>query len=83
MVACEHHKRGAGQFMLTARLREICQSGNADRVMIDTSQHTAGFFQKFGFTVDAIVENAYAPGLHRYTMSLVLNKPYCERLGQL
>lgn len=80
MVAREQHKRGAGQFMLTARLREICQSGNADRVMIDTSQHTAGFFQKAGFTVNAIVENAYAPGLHRYTMTLLLDKQYCQQL---
>ena len=39
-------------------------------VQIDTSQHSQGFFERYGFQVKAITENYFAVGLHRVDMQL-------------
>lgn len=81
MVVRDHHKQGLGQFLLRERLAKICQGKEAEQVLIQTSQHTAGFFEKAGFVTTYIVEDAYAPGLHRYDMGLWLDEDHCKGLG--
>jgi ribosomal protein S18 acetylase RimI-like enzyme len=81
MVAREHHHQGAGRFLLIERLIHMCVEGDADMVVIDTSQHTAPFFEKSGFVTQSIRKDFYAPGLHRYEMVLILDEARCSWLA--
>ncbi len=82
MVHSGHHKRGVGRLLLLLRLERICGEPGIDAIQFDTSQHTFGFFEKLGFVTDGITENSYAPGLHRYDMTLKLTESAREGLGR-
>lgn len=72
MVYNHLHRQGVGRFLLLARLQRICQEPAVTSVLINTSQHSYGFFEKVGFGVEAIVENGFAEGLDEYKMVLQL-----------
>lgn len=80
MARADLHKQGLGTFLLTERLKQIYQDFGETVVEIDTSQHSKGFFERFGFEAGNITENYYAPGLHRVDMQLALNKKQYSRL---
>ena len=46
----------------------------AKEVLLDTSQHTFGFFEKLGFVTTKITKDGYTLGLNRYDMKLVLEE---------
>lgn len=46
--------------------------GPAERIIIDTSQHSQSFFARFGFQQTCFTPDYYAPGLHRVDMELEL-----------
>lgn len=73
MARAERHKEGLGTFLLVERLKQIYQDFGETVVEIDTSQHSQGFFERFGFESGKITENYYAPDLHRVDMQLLLN----------
>lgn len=75
MVRNNHHLQGIGSYLLLARLQTIGLQVPDIMVMLDTSQHTADFYARFGFEVRKITENGYGRGLHRYDMSLRLDQP--------
>lgn len=81
MVANAQHRQGVGRFLLRARLQQICQEPDVQRVLLNTSQHTYGFFEKVGFVVESMVENGFAEGLHEYKMVLVLTAENRPNLG--
>jgi ribosomal protein S18 acetylase RimI-like enzyme len=74
MVERSQHGTGLGKRLLLERLNLLSQHDNVSRIVLDTSQHTFGFFEKLGFTVDRITEDGYAPELHRYDMTLILDE---------
>ena len=74
MVHAGFHKQGLGEFMLIERLKQIYRDFGPTVVQIDTSQHSQGFFEKYGFQVKEITENFFAPRLHRVGMELPLNQ---------
>lgn len=82
MVANYEHHRGVGRYLLLERLKRICQINTADVVLIDTSQHTAPFFEKSGFVTQKIIKDHYAPGLHSYEMALRLDDARCGWLEE-
>lgn len=69
MIAPEFHRRGLGRLLLMYRLREIAKLPGVSLVRMDTSQHSAPFFEKQGFRIVAIKKDGYAPGLDRIEMS--------------
>ncbi len=73
MVANEQQHRGVGRYLLLQRLKAIAQNEAVEAVLIDTSQHTAPFFEKFGFVTQKIVEHGYSDDLHEYDMVLTLD----------
>ena len=81
MVANTYHGTGAGRFLLLARLQQLCQTTNAVAVVINTSQHTYGFFEKVGFVVDTITADGFAVGLDKYKMILHLRPDWCAANG--
>ena len=78
MVARDHQKQGIGRFLLLRRLQRLCQAGGVTLVKLQTSQHTCGFFAKYGFVTEKIIEDGYVPGLHLYNMGLRLDEARCS-----
>jgi predicted GNAT family N-acyltransferase len=69
LVAQTLHRKGQGSKLLQARLEYIQEHFPGVRsVKLDTSQHSAPFFERFGFVTQQILEHGYAEGLHRYEM---------------
>ncbi|MCA9836604.1 MAG: GNAT family N-acetyltransferase [Trueperaceae bacterium] len=66
MVKPDFHKQGYGSQLLRYRLNLLKDK----TVLLDTSQHTYRFFEKFGFVTENITQDGYGPGLHRYDMRL-------------
>ena len=56
--------------MLIERLKQIYKDFRPTVVQIDTSQHSQGFFERYGFQVKAITENYFAVGIHRVDKQL-------------
>ncbi len=72
MVAREVHGTGLGSLLTMARLEAARAIPGVEQVRLDTSQHTKGFYQRFGFVVKEVVPNGYGPGLDRWDMLLRL-----------
>lgn len=70
MVRRDFHGKGVGRLLTSERLRKARELPEVHRVVIDTSQHTKGFYEKLGFTTVNITADGYEPGLDRYDMIL-------------
>ena len=64
------HKKGFGEKLLSYRLQEIKRLYKNSSVIVDTTQHSAGFFEKYGFITKKETKNYYAQGMHRIDMEL-------------
>lgn len=73
MVARDLQHQGIGRLLLQVRLALALDIPDARRVILNTSQRTAGFFEKEGFTTRHVQENFFAPGMHRHDMKLTLS----------
>jgi ribosomal protein S18 acetylase RimI-like enzyme len=80
LIHAGHHRHGLGRAMTLERLRWIAEMPGIERVVMDTSQHTAGFYERLGFRLTRIVENGYAPGLHRHEMELRMDAAFRSRV---
>ena len=71
MVESARHRAGVGSFLLRQRLAYLAETyPRLEAVLLDTSQHSQGFFARFGFETLKVTPDAYAPGLDRYDMEL-------------
>jgi predicted GNAT family N-acyltransferase len=75
MVRSDRHGEGIGAQLLLARLQVIATT-SATHVRLATSQHTAGFYRRYGFVAQSIQPDGFAPGLDAVEMRLRLqSKP--------
>lgn len=74
MVANNLHSTGLGKMLTIARLETASALGSVTSVRLDTSQHTQGFYARFGFVPERIIPDGYGPGLDRWEMTLSLEK---------
>lgn len=82
MVTRAQHRTGVGSLLLRQRLRHLCAASGGQAVLtLMTSQHTCGFFARFGFVTTQITEDGFAPGLHRVDMTLDLTTVDCAAWG--
>lgn len=72
MVKQAHHKQGLGLALLNARLNRIKQHPATTHVNLNTCQKTQEFYQRVGFVTHNTIQDGFAPGLHRYDMTLSL-----------
>jgi predicted GNAT family N-acyltransferase len=70
LVHRDFHKKGLGEKLLTYRFQQIKKIYPETRIIIDTTQYTYTFFEKYGFVTTKITNDYYAPGMHRYDMIL-------------
>jgi predicted GNAT family N-acyltransferase len=68
MVDNAKHRQGLGETFLRFRLEMVQQFIPGGHIVLDTTQHSYGFFEKNGFVVKKITNDYYAPGMHRYDM---------------
>lgn len=68
LVHKDFHKQGFGEKLLAHRLNEIHKLHPGAPVLIDTTQFSYPFFEKFGFVTTSIIKDFYAAGMDRYDM---------------
>lgn len=66
------HGQGLGARLTEARLAAARATPGVRRVRLDTSQHTQGFYARFGFETVRVTPDGYGPGLERWDMVLKL-----------
>jgi len=69
MVKRAFHGHGYGKALTRFRLNEIRNDYRGLPIVIDTSQHTKGFYEKRGFMTREIKKDSYEPGLDMYIMA--------------
>jgi GNAT superfamily N-acetyltransferase len=72
MVYRAFHGRGLGTRLTQTRLAQARAIPGIAELILDTSQHTHGFYEKFGFTASKVTLDGFAPGLDRWDMTLRL-----------
>lgn len=70
MVDRTCHGQGLGRALTEARLRVAATKPGLRRIRLDTSQHTQGFYARFGFRTLSVTPDGYGPGLDRWDMIL-------------
>ncbi|MFY8187225.1 MAG: GNAT family N-acetyltransferase [Flavobacterium sp.] len=68
LVHKHYHKMGFGEKLLKYRIEQIKLLNPEFPVIIDTTQYSYGFFEKYGFKVTKITIDYYEIGMHRYDM---------------
>ncbi len=74
MIASDYHGHRLGEYLLLVRLNEIVTREDTREVHLATSQHTDGFFQKYGFTIRPRERDGIDEGLDDVRMQLDLTK---------
>ena len=72
MVAQDVHGQGLGRALTQARLDAIRAMPQVARVTMNTSQHTQGFYARFGFVGVKVTPHGIGPGLDQWDMMLQL-----------
>ncbi|RJF93926.1 GNAT family N-acetyltransferase [Sphingomonas cavernae] len=69
MVARDRHRAGFGRMLAEERIARIAATGAADTISLETTQHSAGFFERLGFRTQSIRPAGFAPGMDLYLMT--------------
>lgn len=72
MIKASEHKNQYGKQLLLARLERIRHNAEVHNVHLKTSQSVEPFFNKFGFTTEEVIPDAFAPGMDCYKMTLTI-----------
>ena len=73
IVDTPHHLTGIGTQLLKHRLTIIANKKDIKSVIVRTSQHAFGFYEKKGFKLLERHKDYWAPGFDMYKMTLTLN----------
>ncbi|MBE0553223.1 MAG: GNAT family N-acetyltransferase [Rhodobacteraceae bacterium] len=73
MVVRSRHRGGLGRRLTLARLDQARAMPGIGRVVIETSQHTRGFYEGLGFRLTALTPDGFGPGIDRCDMVLTLD----------
>ena len=73
MVDNELHGQGLGRVLTEARIAAARATPGISRVILNTSQHTQGFYARFGFETEKVTPDGFAPGIDRWDMVLKLD----------
>ncbi|PQZ83833.1 MULTISPECIES: GNAT family N-acetyltransferase [unclassified Brevundimonas] len=66
------HGQGLGKVLTEARIAAAWATPGVTHVILNTSQHTQGFYARFGFETQKVTPDGYAPGIDRWDMVLKL-----------
>lgn len=74
MVSRSVHRKGLGKRLTRARIDRILEDPTVTEVVLNTSQHTVGFYERLGFETVSVIRDGYAPGLDRCDMRLAVGQ---------
>ena len=72
MVDRTLHRQRLGSRLTEARLAQARTIPGIEQLTLATSQHTQGFYARFGFVATRVTPDGFAPGLDRWDMVLQL-----------
>lgn len=72
IVRGDLHGHRLGERLLTERLTRIAAQPGFETVRIETTQHSRGFFARYGFVETGHTPDGFAPGMDRVDMTLRL-----------
>lgn len=64
------HKKGFGKMLFDYRIKKMKELYPTATIVLDTTQHSYTFFQKYGFVTEKYTADGYTTGMHRYDMKL-------------
>lgn len=70
MVRRDLHGRGYGKHLTLLRVGLALEQPGVNAVLLNTSQHTRGFYEGVGFRLVSCAPDGYGPGLDRCDMRL-------------
>jgi len=73
IVARRWHRHGLGSELLRLRLSRLAASG-ARAVRVRTSQHSRGFFERFGFRPTSVIPDGFSPDIDLVELRLQLQR---------
>ena len=62
-----YHGRGIGRQLMDFRL-DLLERNKVDLAIVRTSQHAFRFYEKFGFKLETVEKDGWAPGFDIYVM---------------
>lgn len=71
MVHQDYHKKGYGKVLLELRIEESKKVFPGVKIALGTTQHSYGFFEKYGFKTVCFEKDHWAKGLDLYQMELI------------
>ncbi|HYV37792.1 MAG TPA: GNAT family N-acetyltransferase [Gemmataceae bacterium] len=74
MIHSSRQSQGLGKFLAFARFKRLADFPNLQKVKMNTSNETVGFFLKLGFHVVEHISHGYRQGLDRYELEMVVTK---------
>ena len=74
MVRKEKHRRGYGRTLTHARIDAAKRDADVRVIALECSQHTTGFYERFGFRVTKVEPDGFGPGLDRCLMRLEVKR---------
>lgn len=70
MVHAEQHLQGIGKWFTQYRIDLLKKIYPGKTYKVETSQHTAAFYEKNGFNTAAIVPDGFGKGIDKYVMRM-------------
>src|SRR5579884_897197 len=83
MIQRDYHKQGWGRQLAFLRLRQLSEYPTLKKIALNTSQESAGFFEKLGFHATEFLPNFYCEGLHCVKMELQVDGEFEQRLAAI
>lgn len=68
MVMANHHRQGYGSRLTRFRMQELERVYPEVPHFLETSQHTAPFYEKMGFSITEVEPDGFGPGLDKVVM---------------
>lgn len=68
LIHSSFHKKAFGEKLLLYRIEQIKQLYPGVQIILDTTQFSYRFFEKYGFRTIIITNDFYTIGMHRYDM---------------
>lgn len=73
MIDKIHHKHGFGRELSAYRIDAMVKGG-VKKVLMNTTEHSLGFYEKLGFAVTKIIKDGFGKGLDQYDLELSVDE---------
>jgi N-acetylglutamate synthase-like GNAT family acetyltransferase len=83
MIHSNYHRQGWGRQLAFWRLRQLSEYASIKKIILNTSQETAGFYEMLGFHTTEFLPNFYCEGLHCLKMEQEVDDKFYDRLAAL